>query len=210
MTREPGDGMAVYVFNLGPVWATRQIIAPVTEAVRVAGWRGLLPRLHVVAWCIARVWWTSVSYHARLAARRVAAAFALVALTGCSNLGPAKLASNALDDALVAAAPDIEAQCIEPFAPERVTATDLAERMRQADELRRRRELSGCRPILRTYDDARNAQLLLRASVGAVELGECVGVSRSVERCNVAAAMAAAWRAREAVIAAGRRLRGER
>jgi hypothetical protein len=133
---------------------------------------------------------------------------AVVITTGCSSLDGAKLASNALDAALVDVEPDLRARCKDPFAPGRVTATDLEERMRQADELRRQRELSGCRAELNTYDDARNVHLTLHATVGAVELGECVGTSRSVSRCNVDAAVARAWRSRTAVVALAKRLRG--
>jgi hypothetical protein len=134
----------------------------------------------------------------------------LVVLTGCSSLGPAKVASNTLRDALHRAAPVIERRCVEPFSPDRLTATDPEARMLEAQALQRARSRSGCTPVLIAYDDARTAHMALHATIGAIAVGECVGVSRSVDRCNLDAAMAAATRAAAAVYERTRSLGGER
>lgn len=70
MRLAPGDGLAVFVYGRGPVWATRQIATLVLDAVRVAGPVGLLRHAPVIGWCVARIWWAYCSTEARLAFRR--------------------------------------------------------------------------------------------------------------------------------------------
>ena len=115
--------------------------------------------------------------------------------SGCKSTTPAKVASNTLRDALFAAAEKLEAECITPYDPAQITATDPREREEWADRLRKAYRRSECPAALRVYDDALTAHVTIHAVVGAYEVGECVNVSRSVARCNLAAAMADAYAA---------------
>jgi hypothetical protein len=126
----------------------------------------------------------------------------VVMLSGCSSLGPAKASSNALRTALHEAAPILRARCLTPYEnAESMTVEQARAALVDYDR-------SGCASALRAYDDARTAHIMLHATVGAIEVGECVGVSRSVERCNVLAAIAAASRAVASVTERVAALRG--
>lgn len=111
-------------------------------------------------------------------------------LTGCTSLGPAKVAANGLRTALHDAAPKLRAECVEPFKSDATTPAKEARRLLLAYDR------SGCSRRLRAYDNARRVHLLVHATVGAYELGECVGVSRSVEYCDLAGVIADAARVR--------------
>jgi hypothetical protein len=128
----------------------------------------------------------------------------VVMLSGCSSLGPAKASSNALRTALHEAAPILRARCLTPYENAEAMTVE------QARAVLVEYDRSGCSSALRAYDDARTAHMALHATIGAIAVGECVGVSRSVDRCNLDAAMAAATRAAAAVYERTRSLGGER
>lgn len=117
----------------------------------------------------------------------LAAVLALV-LTGCTALGRAKVASNALRAELHQVEPDLRRDCITPYEGAASLTPDEASALGEAYDR------SGCPQRLRAYDGARKVHLLLHASVGAAELGECAGVHRSVEYCDLASVVADALR----------------
>lgn len=59
------------------------------------------------------------------------------------------------------------------------------------NELDKRR----CRKVWTAYDTARAASIMLDAVIAAVQSGQCVGVSKAVDRCNTAGAMVDALKA---------------
>lgn len=120
-----------------------------------------------------------------------------LALVSCTDLEPAKTAGNATREVGIVGAELLEQLCTVPYQQ----ATTRAE----VDAITAR----GCPEAATAYEDLRAAHTLLVAVIRASEAGQCVGVSKSAEHCNVAGAYVDLAKAASQWAAAVQRIEGD-